>query len=254
MKLLKYLEYKESDFDAISSFRLKDELPSKVWDEWSIKEDIREQLNIIGEDFYNGQDLDADIKDIVLVGSLCNYNWSEKYSDYDLHVIIDFNDIDDNYDLVKKTCDYSKKIWNEQHDIKIKGYDVEIALQDIRDLEDSIEKGKMGGVFSLMKNEWIKKPEKKEFELDESLIKEKSSTIMMKIDDIEETIDDLKYEDFETKIDKVWDKIKDYRKSGLATEGGEFSVGNLVFKLLRRNGYINKVIKLKREQYDKRFK
>ena len=45
----------------------------------------------------------------------------------------------------------------------------------------------------------------------------------------------------------MWDKIKNYRKSGLESEGGEFSIGNLVFKLLRRNGYIEKMIELKGE-------
>ena len=48
-------------------------------------------------------------------------------------------------------------------------------------------------------------------------------------------------------------KIKDFRKSGLDCEDGEFSVGNLVFKLLRRNGYIEKVMKIKRYAYDKQF-
>ena len=33
-------------------------------------------------------------------------DWREKYSDYDLHVIIDFDDVDDNFELVEKACDY----------------------------------------------------------------------------------------------------------------------------------------------------
>jgi hypothetical protein len=53
------------------------------------------------------------------------------------------------------------------------------------------------------------------------------------------------------KVGKVWDKIKNYRKSGLEEEGGEFSI-NLVFKLLRRNNYI-KDNGLKRSAYDKQF-
>ena len=75
---------------------------------------------------------------------------------------------------------------------------------------------------------------------------------MMKIDDIEEGKDDS-YNEFKEKIDSAWKKIKDFRKSGLESEGGEFSVGNLVFKLLRRNGYVSKIMDLKREKYDKQF-
>ena len=41
---------------------------------------------------------------------------------------------------------------------------------------------------------------------------------MQKIDDIEEQVDEDKYSAFKEKIDKVWKKVKDYRKSGLESE------------------------------------
>lgn len=253
MKLVKYFEFHQKDLEPIESFHIKDELNPKVWEDFEIDPEIREQLLKIGEDFYEGAEFEADVMDIVLVGSLCNYNWSEKYSDFDLHIIINYLDIDENYDLVKKTCDYAKKVWNDQHDIVIKNYEVEIALQDIQDLKDSIKTGKMGGVYSLLENKWIKKPKKIEFEPDEDLISEKAKSIMMIVDDIEEEAEEDKYEAFEEKITKVWKKIKDLRKRGLE-EGGEYSIGNLVFKLLRRNGYIGRIIELKGKIYDKQFK
>jgi hypothetical protein len=86
------------------------------------------------------------------------------------------------------------------------------------------------------------------------MIKEKSKNIIMVIDDIIEESNDKNYDELEPKIKKVWGKIKNYRKSGLESESGEFSIGNLVFKLLRRNGYIGKVMELKRDLYDKQFK
>lgn len=253
MKLVKFFEFKESDLEPIKSFRLKDELNTKLWSDFELDESVREQLLQIGQDFYESTEISADVVDIALCGSLCNYNWSEKYSDYDLHIIIKYSDVDENIELVTQLCDYAKKIWNEQHDITIKGYEVEVAIQDEQDLKDAIASGRMGGVFSLMKNKWIKRPKKIEFEPDEGLIAEKAKTIMQKIDDIEEQVDEDKYSAFKEKIDKVWKKVKDYRKSGLESESGEYSIGNLVFKLLRRNGYINKVMKLKRYAYDKQF-
>jgi hypothetical protein len=51
----------------------------------------------------------------------------------------------------------------------------------------------------------------------------------------------------------LWKKIKDFRRSGLKNSG-EFSIENLVFKLLRRNGYIQSFQDLKRKYYDKQFK
>jgi hypothetical protein len=162
--------------------------------------------------------------------------------------------VDNNFELVEKACDYAKKVWNSQHDIKIKGYEVEIAIQDNDDLDKAISVGRMGGVFSLLKDKWIKRPEKVDFEPDEKLIEEKAKTIMMIVDDIEDESEEDNYEAFDEKISKVWKKIKDYRQSGLKSESGEYSVGNLVFKLLRRNGYIGEIMELKRKLYDNQFK
>lgn len=163
------------------------------------------------------------------------------------------NDIDDDPETAEKICDLSKKIWNLKHDIKIAGYEVEVAIQDEDDMKESIKAGKMGGVYSLMKDKWIRKPEKKDFVPDEKLIRSKAETVMSQIDELEEQIGEDKYEDFSKKLDSVWKKIKDFRKSGLDSEGGEFSIGNLVFKLLRRNGYSEKVLNMKREAYDRQF-
>jgi hypothetical protein len=247
----KYFEFVQSDFEPIKSFYLKDNLNDKVWNNFELNSDIREQLLKIGTDFFEGTDIKTDIIDIVLCGSLCNYNWSEKYSDYDLHIIVNFNDIDDNPGISEKLCDFAKKLWNSQHDIKIEGYDVEVAIQDSEDLQKSISAGRMGGVYSLLHDEWIKKPQKIEFKPDEKLIRLKAETIMTSVDELDIEED---YAKFKENIDKVWKKIKESRKSGLESEGGEFSIGNLVFKLLRRNGYVNKVIEMKNKSYDKQFK
>jgi len=171
-----------------------------------------------------------------------------------LHIIIDFSDVDEDYDLVENLCDLAKKVWNSQHQIRIKGYDVEIAIQDSEVMFQEIKDGKMGGVFSLQKNEWVKKPEKIEFKPNERQIKEKSKNIMMSIDEIDEESKTKEFNQLESKITRVWKKIKDYRKSGLESESGEFSMGNLVFKLLRRNGYIDRFMETKRKLYDSQFK
>lgn len=253
MKLNKFLEFVQDDFEPIKSFYLKDDLNDRIWNGFDLDSEVRRDLLRIGQDFFEGTDIKTDVMDIVLCGSLCNYNWSERYSDYDLHIIVDMKNIDDNIELAEKLCDYAKKMWNTQHDIKIKGYEVEVAIQDENDMKDSIKSGRMGGVFSLMKNEWIKKPQKVEFEPDEKLIRMKSETVMESIDNLESEIEEDKYENFKDKVDKVWKKIKDFRKSGLESESGEFSIGNLVFKLLRRNGYVEKVVKMKNQSYDKQF-
>lgn len=254
MKLEKFLEFKRGTFTPIKSFKIQKELPKKLWDGKELDSEVREQLLKIAQDFYEGTEISADVVDVVLCGSLCNYNWSERYSDYDLHITINFKDVDEDYDLVEKLCDYAKKIWNDKHDITIKGYEVEVCIQDEKIMREEIQQGKMGGVFSLTKNKWIKFPERKEFKPDEKMIKEKSKNIISTVDEIVQESKEKDFDYLEPKISKVWKKIKNYRKSGLESESGEFSIGNLVFKLLRRNGYINKIMEIKRELYDKQFK
>ena len=248
MKLIKYFEFNQEDLDAVKSFRIKDELNPKIWTDFEINSEVREDLLKIAQDFYGSTDLQADVDDIILTGSLSNYNWSEKYSDYDLHILIDFSQVNESVELVKKYADSVKKIWNDAHDIKIKGYEVEVYIQDVSEPHTST------GVFSLLNNKWKVKPERVEFEPDEDMIEEKGKSVMMLVDDLEEEVDEDKYESFLEKLQKVWDKVKNYRKSGLESEGGELSLGNLVFKFLRRNGYIEKIMKLKKKSYDKQFK
>lgn len=247
MRHLKYFEFVQNDFEPIKSFHLKDELNPKIWDGQELKADIREQLLTIAQDFYNTTDLKAKIKDVILTGSLANYNWSEKYSDYDLHILIDFKEVNEDEELVKKFVDAVKNIWNKEYDINIEGYEVEVYIQDVKELHKS------SGVYSVLNNRWNVKPTKADFEPDELEIREKAKTVMMLVDDLEDDVDKDEYDEFIKKVKKVWDKVKRYRKSGLESEGGEFSTGNLVFKLLRRNGYIGKILDMRKKSYQNQF-
>ena len=212
--------------------------------DFELDEDVRKQLLQIGQDFFEGIEIQAEVKDIVLCGSLCNYNWSEKYSDFDLHIIIDFNDVDDNYILVEQLCDYAKKVWNAQHDIKIKGYDVELYVQD------SNEKHLSTGVYSILNNKWIIEPKKgKEF-IDDRTIMEKGQEYGELIDSLVKSSELGK--DVSKDVDDVKTKLKQFRQSGLE-KGGEYSYENLTFKLLRRNGYIEKLMSLKNNMIDKKL-
>lgn len=65
--------------------------------------------------------------------------------------------------------------------------------------------------------------------------------------------EDYSYQELADKCNRIMKKLKDNRQKGLDKEG-EFSIENLVFKLLRRNGYIGKLLDLKSEIYDKQFK
>lgn len=241
-------EFTQAQFEPIKSFKLQDDLNPEVWSDSTLDSDIKEELIQLANDYFNDLDLGSvELKDIIFTGSLANFNWS-KYSDFDLHLVFDFSDVNDDVDLVRKYLDAVEKAWKLQHDIKIKGYDVEIYCQDSNQPHHST------GIYSLMNDEWIKKPSKEDFEPDEELIRKKAEIYMKTINELEDQFRDGKtYDELSKKMKKIWKKIKDGRQAGLDREG-EFSVENLVFKLLRRNGYIERFMNLKRKSYDKQYK
>ena len=172
--IIKFLEFnQESEFKPIKSFYLKDELNPKIWKDFEIDDDIREDLLKIANDYIEHLDMEEiEIEDILFTGSLSNYNWSE-YSDFDIHVIFDFSKINEDEELVKKYMDASRWIWNDLHDILISGYEVELYSQN------TSEKHVASGQFSLLNNKWIKKPTKEDFVPDEELIKLKYQQVLI---------------------------------------------------------------------------
>ncbi len=88
----KFLEYfVQAQFEPIKSFHLKDELNPKIWNDFVIDESVSEDLLKIANDYFESLELvNVELSDIMLTGSLANYNWS-KYSDFDLHLIFDFS-------------------------------------------------------------------------------------------------------------------------------------------------------------------
>ena len=228
----------------LSSFHLQDELNPKIWessDKMSSK--VRERLLDIAYEFIEFLGVDVIISDVVMMGSLANYNWS-RFSDVDLHLIADFEQFSEKeLPLYEELFKLKKTLFNDKHDIKIYGYDVELYVQD--DV-----KAFSSGEYSVLFDEWKNKPKKDNTEIDTDLIKKKSEQWMSQIDTIIENAKDEPLEVAIKLIDKYKVKIKKYRTAGLE-KGGEMSDENLVFKVLRRNGYIQKLFDFKNEFMDK---
>ena len=241
-------KFSQAQFEPIKSFTLKDNLSPEFWEDDKLKSDIKKELLQLGNDYFEQLDLKSvKLEDIIFTGSLANYNWSN-YSDIDLHLVFDFSEVNEDIELVRKYLDAVEKFWKLQHDIEINGYDVEIYCQDANQTHHST------GIYSLQEDKWLRKPTKEDFVPDEDSIKKKASIYMKSIQELEKDVESNKpYKKIESKMKKVWKKIKDGRQAGLDREG-EFSVENLVFKLLRRNGYIDKFMKLKAKSYDKQYK
>ena len=143
-ELKTFREKKKIDF---TSFEPQDELNPKIWDSnWLINSRVRMRLLDIADTFIDSLDIDwVEIDDIILTGSLANFNWS-KFSDFDVHVVLRFKDVDERVEFVSNYFNSKKKIWNNEHDnLKIYGFPVEMYVQD------SEEDHTSSGIYSLEK-------------------------------------------------------------------------------------------------------
>jgi len=230
----------------LDSFSIKDTLNPKIWENPSdpkkatLKPKIEKGLMRIAEEFIDDLGDDVFVEDIFLMGSLANYNWSE-YSDFDLHVIVDFDRYGEDKELYVELFDLKKKIFNSKHNIQIYGYDVELYAQGASDKHHS------DGVYSIMEKDWVHRPTKTHLKLNMEVLKRKIDSWTSKIDD---GIEEAKTSGNVEGLKKLKDKLKEYRQSGLDKDG-EFSYENLVFKYLRRSGHIGKLFDEKTKIKDK---
>lgn len=229
----------------IKSLTVKDSLNDDVWTEdGKLRPEVRKHLLVIAEDFFEDLDIPwAELEDIKFTGSLANYNWS-KYSDIDLHLVVDYSLVDENEDFVESYFGARKNLWNNTHDITIHGFDVEVYVEDNEAVHFA------SGMYSVMDDEWIVKPKPKKPAIDKYAITQKAKVIMRLFEDL--VVDKMQEKDYSGAIESaeaLSDKLKKMRKCGLES-GGEFSVENLTYKILRRNGTLDRLWNVKIDAYD----
>jgi predicted nucleotidyltransferase len=237
--------------DILKSFESQDELNTKIWEKdgksYMMRPEVREKLLETANIFIDFLGVDVIVTDIIMIGSLVNYNWS-KFSDIDLHIVVNFNQFPENSrDLYLEFFDLKKVIFNQRHNIKMFGYDVECFVQ--REDETTFS----SGIYSILYDMWMNEPKKTSKEtLDKELIKEKAKQWMRIIDGVVDNIEDEDPEEIKSIVKKYKEKLKNFRNCGLE-KNGEMSIENLVFKLLRRNGYVEKLYELPTEIIDKKL-
>lgn len=196
-----------------------------LWNEdGTLKQDVNQNLVQIAKDFYEETRIKPTICDILLLGSSANYNWSSN-SDIDIHVSIDFAQLKMSKEDAENYTNALKAKWNDAHDIHIKGHNVELYIQDINHKTHAL------GIYSLLQNKWLVKPNKVIVKLDNNLIKQKYHDLASKI------LNAIKSKDINV-IKSTLKDVYDMREAGLDI-AGEFSTENIVFKLLRNNNYID---------------
>lgn len=248
-KMLNEIEAKDVN---LSSFKVKKELNPKFWPNGKLNSRVRLRLMDIADDFVKELAVNwVKPKDVIFTGSIANYNWS-RYSDVDLHILIDFKKVyPKNQEFVDDYFKAKKENWLANHeDLKIFGYPIEISV------EDSNKDNPSSGRYSLYKNKWIVEPNDfQDAVINQEFVKKRAAMFMTQIDDIEEKLnkeqDTHKCEKYGDKAYKIFDKLKKMRNEGLSSNKKEMSSGNIIYKIIRRTGYLDKIWEIINSSYDK---
>jgi hypothetical protein len=206
-------------------------LNPKIWDGDTLDPAVAQKLKEIADAFQEFIGIDLDVVDYTITGSNANYTWTE-HSDLDLHIIV----AGEVGEAARELFNAKKALWGEQHNITIKGLPVECYVQGKEEEHHST------GVYSIADNQWLVEPKKIKPEVDDSAVEAKKDSV---IHDIETALlsKDL------NRLRLVKEKITKMRQAGLE-RAGEWSVENLVFKILRNLGLIDEITDKIRELED----
>lgn len=199
-------------------------LNPNLWANNQLKPLIRLALLKIAKDFVDYIGIDLDIKDITISGSNAAYTYTAN-SDLDLHILVDIPK--QNNELYKELFDAKKNQYNYLYNLKVKGIDVELYVQDTKETHHS------AGIYSVKNNRWVSEPKLVKVRVSDQDVRNKVNNYLEKIQNALGS-NDLDY------IDTVQSSIRKLRQAGLDREG-EFSVENLAFKVLRAKGWIDKL-------------
>ena len=250
---MKNINEVEANKIDIKPFKVKDKLnPDFFNSEGQLNSQIRLRLLDIADDFVKSLAVKwVKPSDIVLTGSIANYNWS-KYSDVDIHIIYNFNDVYKKTEFVKDYFNSKRDIWNDTHEgLTIKNLPVEISI------EDSSNPAKSTGVYSLEKNKWVKEPENmNDSELNKEYIKDFCAKQMTKFDELFDEIDNetdrKKLEILSNKVEALYEKLKNMRGEALKSKEKEMATGNIIWKVIKHQGYIERAWDYINKVYDRR--
>ena len=211
-----------------------DNLNPEVWKGDELRVDVRYKLLEIAKRFIEYLEVpNFKLEDVILRGSLVNYNYTQ-YSDFDLHIVTDFTTIKG--DITEAFYLAKKKIWNDEHDITIKGHEVELYV------EDKAAKNVSEGTYSVLDARWLRVPEYRQPDIDDRAVSAKARDLIAQIN---RAVRAGSVED----ITRLQDKIRLMRQAGLDA-GGEFSTENLAYKIIRNKKFLDKLYKTKNSKID----
>ena len=233
-----FLEYLVED-DLTLEYH--DTLNPKIWDGDQLKPEVQAKLLQIAQKWAAFAKIpDFAVTDIILVGGNANYNWT-KFSDLDLHLVVNREDMPDCPDLLDDYLQNKKQLWALVHDITVYGHDVELYAQD-----RETPYPKKQGVYSIKDKTWIAQPKHEAVDF-------RGPALLAKVKQYTEIIYTMNSTNAEDEsFSKLKEKFKNMRSSGLK-KIGEFSMENLIFKELRNRGVIDRMTQYLQSRLDQKL-
>lgn len=194
------------------SFKVNTELNPKFWVGDKLKPEVQNHLLKVAAAWIDFVGLKkSSVQDILLLGGNAGYNYT-RYSDLDLHIVVDIEKATECPDLMSDVYEDKKQLWKLTHKAKIYGHDIEPYVEDI-----GKKRRKNQGVYSLKTKKWLVIPGKFNGQLDKDLLNTKVRDMMRKID---RTVASATDEDV---LKNLLSKLRDMRNAGL-DKGGEVPV------------------------------
>lgn len=205
----------------------------------SMHEDVRNKLVDITNTFIDElreEGLTIYPADVRLVGSNAGFDYTS-HSDIDLHIIVNSELYSCDVPVLQAALNLSRKQFNDQYNISVKGIKVEIYVEDIKSASIS------NGIYSILQNRWIKFPqEEKPFsDYITPEIKEKAyrwQILIQQVLEADPQHSSVRCEEVLTDAEHLLNRLYLMRKSGLES-GGRLSEGNLIFKQVRNSGMLD---------------
>lgn len=202
-------------------------LNPRLWQDRQLRLGVRLKLFQTAVAFYQFLALpNLKVTDIIMTGSNAAFNYT-RLSDIDVHLVVPFAGtacpgLADNFFTTKKT------LWNQTYHITVRGHPLELYV------EDTAEPVKANGIFSVLHNHWLKVPMDVPPRRDDTAVLHKVEAFKDEIDAL--LVDDPKL----GAVNQILKRLYVLRRNGLLN-GGEFSVENLTYKILRSLGYMQKL-------------
>jgi hypothetical protein len=218
-------------------------LNTKLWSNGKLDPLVRAKLLEIARVWQKFANIEnSNIIDIILTGGNANYNYT-KQSDLDVHLIIDYEKVTCDEEIVMDYFMSKKALWAANHStIRVRGYPVELFAEDKR------AKPRPGqGVYSLLKGKWVQEPKMVNLNFkNDTLLAQKVDFYAKQIDNMIKGKQNLESGQL------LKDKLRAMRGAAIQA-GGEFSFENLVFKELRNRGYLDKLSNYLQTNKDKQL-